>query len=264
MESQQIIYKFIIDSAFRIMGNEQHRLECNNTHDLVTTQAVKSIPNAYIYCISDNDTWYGFDLRTLYKLYINNKMKPISNPYTSRAVSTDEGTKILKKIEFLERLGFPIDCENTNYLKNLSESQKFKFYLESVFQKLYQLDYHVDSEWLLELPFDILKKLYTEVTDIWIHRIDIPKEIRKDIVKKGVIFAEPHVVNAMTNSEHNNKMLLKKVVKNLDRLITEGTNVDNRKLGATYFMIGFAIVSPKVATSYPFLLESAQAYEESD
>ena len=257
-QSKAIIYRFMCNTAFKNLGNTIYRDECNNDSDLLTVQDISQIPTAYLFCLEEQGTWYGFDLRTLNTLF--NKQNKYINPYTSRPVTESARNQINRKINLIYKLNFPIEVVD-NYYNNLSEEGKFKYYLNELFQKLYKLDYNVDVDWLHELSFQELQRLYAEVADIWSHRVPIPKELRLRIVKNGIVFAETHIIDKMKPGTLNRKLLLKKISKNLDRLITEGETVDDRKLGATYFMIGFSIVSPKVAESYPYLHDSAESYE---
>lgn len=248
-----IVRRFIIKSAVCLSGFTKNRKLCENEEDLDTTQEITNISDTYLFCLHEADSWYGFDIRTL-SIIINGPTA--INPYTQNKLSVQSVNDIQRKIKILRSLKFPLE-RNDFASHSMSEHDKFMLYVTDVFKKLHHLDYSVDRERLLELSAKELQKLYIEVNDIWIHRIgDISMEDRKRIVRNGVIFAEIHEIKQLKCTEADKDLLLRKILKNLNRLITEGLTVDDRKLGAIYFMIGLTIVSKKVAEAYPILTES--------
>lgn len=249
---QIIILKFMIHSRFWKLGEAAHRFECSNTDDFDTMKNITDIPIAYLFCLKDGTSWYGFDVRTLTTLMSSGSL---INPYTQNEFDETVVHRLRLKIRLLESLGFPIKRTESSASNTLTVDDKFKLYVHSVLQKLHFLDYTVNPMWIDELNFHQLKQLYCEVADIWQYRLGetLTQAMRKQIVKGGVIFAEPHIVKTMHSSPQNHRILLTKIIKNLDRLVTEGTTKDNRTLGAIYFMTGLSIVSPKVAEAFPAL-----------
>lgn len=255
----RIVAGSIMKFALWRLGNNHAKHKCENDADLDTTKPISKIPDSYLFCLPEGDNWYGFDIRTLL-LVIKNSKTP-NNPFTLKPIQPKVMDQITRKTNLLEKLGFPTNREGDIMYDKLSEEDKFKLYVTDVFQKLHHLDYNVDSNYLLELNAAQLQRLYLEVADIWTYRLEeLTKEQRCRIVKNGIVFAEGPSIKFTPPSDLNKPILLKKIMRNLDRIITEGVATDDRKLGATYFMIGFAIVSPKVAEIFPFLAESAEAY----
>jgi len=255
---RQTIYKFMLELSFYHLGNNKFRNQCNNVSDFETTQKITEIPAAYLYCLGEGNNHYGFDLRTLNNMIIRNRT---TNPYSFQPISENSLQAIKRKLSLIKTLGFPI-INNSNQVEinKLSPEAKFELYIEELVGHLYNLDYHIDSEWITELNFEDLKKLYAEIADIWVYRADIPDEVRKKIVKKGLIFSDAHMVKNMIFSQHNKFALLTKTLKNLQKMITDGETEEFRKLGAMYFMIGLSIVSDRVAEAYPYLRESSEAH----
>lgn len=256
---EQIVSRFVVKLMLWILGNNKYKYDCENDSDLDTIKPVEKIPDAYLFCLPDGDNWYGFDIRTLL-LVIKNSKTP-NNPFTLKPLLLETQQQIARKVKLLEKLGFPTNREAAVMYDKLPEEDKFKLYITDVFQKLHHLDYNVDSNYLLELNATQLQRLYLEVADIWTYRLaELTKEQRCNIVKNGLVFAEGPSIKFTATTDLNKPLLLKKIIRNLDRIITEGVTLDDRKMGATYFMIGFSIVSPKVAELFPFLAESAEAY----
>lgn len=251
-QNRMIILKAVINWRLARLGETSHRAECSNTEDFDTLKEISCIPVPYLFCIKDGSTWYGFDVRTLSTMI---ESSSATNPYTQNILDTPTLDRFRKKVKLLKKLGFPLARAETTASTALSESDKFTLYINRVLQKLHYLDYTVKSTWITTLSFEQLQRVYCEIADIWQYRLGdaLTSDMRKEIVKNGVIFAEAHIIKYMPPSSQNKKILLTKIVKNLDRFISEGTTKDNRTLGAIYFMTGLSIVSPQVAEAFPAL-----------
>lgn len=249
----QIIKRFILQARLKIMGSWHKRNECQNEDDLTVGTLIPNIHHVFIFCLEDNDMWYGFDIRTLNMHYISRGMKKdkFTNPYTRNVISDKFISNFKQKIHFLEKHQFP--TTHVADLSSMSEEQKRTWKVVDLFQKLHHLDFTIDSQWFMDLSIDELKKLYYNVGDVWTYRLTIPMDQRKKIVKHGIVFAEYNAVQKINDYD----IVFNKVVKNLEKIITEGQTIEDRKLGANYFMIGFVGVSEKVAEAVPHLAEAS-------
>jgi len=260
----KIVHNFLQRAILFLLGNNKYKRLCQNDSDLDTTKPIRLIPDAYLFCLQDNSAnWYGFDIRTLLQIRASNTNKDFiwKNPYTLEPLTNNVIKRIDFKATILSKFDFPTTREATLLYDKLSEAEKFNLYIIDIFQKLHHLDYTIDSNYLLELNATQLKQLYLEIADIWTYRLqDLTKEQRCKIVKNGIIFAEAPQIKALTPTAKDKQCLLKKILRNLDKLITEGETIDDKKMGATYFMLGFVLVSHKVALAYPHLAECVESY----
>lgn len=238
-------------------GEGVHARECANKEDFVTGQNIVNIPFPFIFCMKEGTYWYGFDIRSLYEFYNSNPLKFI-NPYTCTEINKDDVQKIFKKLKWLSCAGFP----STHYKKQLNAIDSFNLYVVTVFQKLNQLGFYADYKWFMDLNMYWLKKLYCEVADIWEYRSAITNKQRNEIVNTGVVFADHKSVQRMNQ---NMEMFLRKnIVRNLERLITEGCDIDSRKLGGFYFMLGLVLVSAPAAECNQALYMAASSSTDDD
>lgn len=245
------IYRAMTNWYLGTLGNCQWRQECNNDTDIDTTQEIKSLSNFLLFCLPDQDKWYGFDIRTLHTIVQLDKQ----NPYTQRPIREDQLDLIERKMKLCQRFGLTI----SNRTANLSESERFRLYVVSVFQKLHELDFDVDSQVLLDMDLAQLKKLYVEVADIWGFRLrDLPKAHKERIVQGGMVFSEAPFVQMTLDQPGNREKVLKKIVRNMERMITEGQSREDCKMGATYFMLGLALHSEQVSNAYTWLYDIMQ------
>ena len=76
------------------------------------------------------------------------------------------------------------------------------------------------------------------------------------MVNNGILFTVS--VQSVKNycSNDNSKKLLQSLLLNIiERIITEGETVEEKKLGALYTLTALVIVSQGAAESYPFLVQ---------
>ena len=229
----QIIYKVITNFYLRKLGNGQHKNKCLNDVDFYTGVEIKYIPDVYIYCINTTDKhWFGFDIRSLYH-YIQKTNNPI-NPYTMEHLSLNVQQNMQKKINMLKKLGL-----ETNITKNHNHSN-FEQKITEVFQKLRNLDFYLEAETFINLDYFALKSLYLLMNELWTKTIKISARQRKAIVQDGLVFAEANKITKMKNNATNLVILRKKIISNLDKLISDGKTLADRKCGAFHFILVFS------------------------
>ena len=259
---QQLLQGSSITSAYRRIcdtftkyflytkGQGQYVKACRNQDDFVTGQRLGNIPPVFIFCFeetSQNGGWYGFDIRSLYEFYASDAN--FINPYTCQPINNRITTDLIKKIRWVQKLGFPIRHQS----QALTVQDAFCLRVITAFQKLNQLGFYVDYKWYMNLNIDELKRLYREVADVWNYRLDISTETKHRIVSNGVVFADTKSIDS-----HSDLQTVRNIVlRNAERIIDEGYATDDRKLGAFYFMIGLVIVSPEAASSNEALFLSA-------
>jgi hypothetical protein len=232
------------------IGNGHASQNCQNDSDFVTGQPIQKISPVFIYCLQEGSSWYGFDIRSFHEYYLHHDHKFV-NPYTFEPINNRDVVKMMRKIKWLDRLKFPIG----HHQVELNEKDHFRLKVVSIFQQLSQLGFYVDYNWFNELDLRMLKQLYYEIADIWDYRLDISRAQKRLVVRNGVVFAE---YNSIKNYDDRFELLLrKKILRGLERLITEGDTLDNRKLGGYYFMLGFVQISEAAADSNPALFIAA-------
>ncbi len=222
---------------------------CNNDTDFCSLDTIDETPVDYFYSFKDVDNfYYWFDIRSLYKLFVLNKLD--NNPYTRNKLSCHEKEKIVNLFEYKIKRGICMEYQDTNHL--LSKEQLFNQKVINVFQKIDELNYNTNIDWFNKLSLYQLKILYRELEDIWNYRAQLSENIKKNIIGDNKIFTIPYKSLMIIKSLEKLRDI---VLTDINTLISNGKTRDDSILGATYVLSGLVLVSKKCAESYPFLLQ---------
>ena len=186
-----------------------------------------------------------YDIRGLYKLYLikTAELEPMIDPYTSLELSQDLIDGILKKIRFMKALGF-------QYGKKTKAPDEVR--IKEIIRLLGKYGYYVPSEYFHDLSSEDLKTIYYECSVTW-DTYGLTNKEKQSIVKNGHIFNDSCKIFEIPNEMH--KLLVDRVLGDMERMLTEGKTVDNRRAGAFYLMIGFAKAIPEIMDEIPILDE---------
>jgi hypothetical protein len=114
------------------------------------------------------------------------------------------------------------------------------------------LDNYTNSEWFKNLNIYQLFDLYLIMEDIWNYRSNMTIESKKKIVKDGLLFTYPKMMIKSIKS----KIKLQNIILNdFSRLITEGIDREERKLGAIFILTGLVEVSHEASDALPHLIQ---------
>ncbi len=249
-KDKKTIYKFMIRSYYLILAKYKHNSnsQIKNAIDFCTATPIDLIPFCYRYYVYEENRSYLFDIRSLYKLIISDT--PKKNPYSRKAFTIKDLKGIHKKILFIMKMGF----HALHSHKSLTNEEKINEYIVSTFHKLYQMDFYVHSEMFTSLDFNLLKKLYYEIYDIWNYRLGLSFSDKRKIITNGIVFAEWQSVSNMQPNQID--ILRIKILRGVNRLISEGSDSESRKMGANYFMLGLVQVSEAASLAMPTLFDS--------
>ena len=236
----------LIQSAFR-RWLIQRRKKCVNDTDILTFISKYDIPEKYFYIFSDNVSKknYGYDIRTLIQI-INSEYQ--SCPYTFRSFTDNEKNIINNYVNKLSISGIDLNIEK----KVLTFEEETEMKIKDVFYQINMLDNYTNHNWFKELSLFKLMELYLKMEDIWNYRSSMTMESKQKIVGNGVVFNIPPNIIKYQKS----KLKLQNVI--LDeflRMINEGINRDEKKLGAILILTGLVEVSPEAADALPHLIQ---------
>lgn len=221
---------------------------CVNENDILTFTCKYEIPNKYFYIFKDSVTKkrYAYDFRTLLKIIESNYQ---SCPYTFRNFTDQEKEDIyLYKIKLIN-LGIDVEIEK----KILSFEEETEMKTKDIFYEINMLDNYTNHFWFSNLELHELITLYLKMQDLWNYRTDMSIEAKKRIIANGTVFNVPLYIIKNQKS----KIKLQNVILNeFSRLITEGINVDERKLGAMLILTSLVEVSHDAASALPHLIQN--------
>jgi len=223
------------------------RKYCINDTDILTFISKYDIEEKYFYIFYDNVTKkkYAYDIRTLAQI-LNSEYK--SCPYTFRLFNDYEKEKISNYINTLIINNIDIDIEK----KVLTFEEETNMKIKDIFYEINMLDNYTDPEWFKELSLFNLMELYLKMEDIWNYRSSMTLESKQRIVKNGIVFnIPPNIIKYQKN-----KLKLQNVILDeFKRMISEGINRDEKKLGAILILTGLVEVSSDAANALPHLIQ---------
>lgn len=240
---QSLIRKYLLRS----------RYNCVNQVDFYTQDALINTPSPYFITLCDETTsiTYGYDLRSLKRLLHDSKV----NPFTTKDFTLRMLMKAFATIKRTEQLGYSCDI----IPDKMTKEQEYRALVLTVFQKINMLGNYADDSWYLELTIDQLKKLYVGAEDIWNYRTQMPVDEKCKIVKSGSIFVETSRVKTMKSEQHRELSVM--IIQEFDRIVSEGINIECKKLGAMLALTALTEVSTKAAAAMPMYV---QHYQESE
>jgi hypothetical protein len=124
--------------------------------------------------------------------------------------------------------------------------------IKDLFYRINMLDNYTDPLWFKHLSFTQLLTLYIKAEDIWNYRSNMNIESKKKIVNNGIAFNIPH---HLLKTIKNYMKLQNIILDEFMRLITEGVDRDERKLGAILLLTALVEVSGDAANALPHLVQ---------
>jgi len=256
-----LLKKIIIQERF-YLNNEQsivtiqkyfrkwlvlRRKYCINDTDILTFISKYDIEEKYFYIFYDYVTKkkYAYDIRTLAQI-LDSEYK--SCPYTFRLFNDYEKEKISNYIDTLIINNIDINIEK----KVLTFEEETNMKIKDIFYEINMLDNYTDPEWFKDLSLFNLMELYLKMEDIWNYRSSMTLESKQRIVKNGIVFnIPPNIIKYQKN-----KLKLQNVILDeFKRMISEGINRDEKKLGAILILTGIVEVSSDAANALPHLIQ---------
>ncbi len=220
---------------------------CINDTDILTFDNISDIPKNLLYIFKDKNTNnnFAYDIRTM--IQIMNNDKP-SCPYTCREYTIEEKIDIINEIDKRKRIGIKMDIEKIQ----LKPEEETEMRMIDVFHKINLLGNYTSHLWMKRLTNNQLIKFYTEAEDLWSYRLGMTHNDRKKYVKHGHAFLIP--VEVVKNYNNLNK-LRNVCLDEIERFVTNGLGVEERKLGAMWMLMAFVEVSFEAAEALPHLVQ---------
>ena len=271
---QKCVRFYLIKKYINLHGPGFHnKTQCSNDVDFCTLDNLISIPyNQFISFKDANEHIYGFDVLSLYNLFIkvtkNNKTRTqndlnlsnngslnVQNPFTNICFSYKILKQLLDYIKLSGLLKIHIDL-NYDDLACLSINKQTEMKILTLFQRIDSLGNYTNIKWFLDLGKYDLIRFIRELTDIWNYRANLSQEIRREIVPPhGNPFYDEHLsVNNLP--QYNFTQIRKYSINIIDLMINRGINENSCLLGSYYVLCALTIVSSEAANTLPWLYEA--------
>jgi len=223
------------------------RKECTNDCDMLTLSSIYDIHSNYFYIFYDKFTnkKFGYDIRNLYAIIISENQ---TCPYTFRSFTGEEKDDIINYCQMLEDNGINIGLEKVNF----NAEQELEMKMKSIFHKINMLDNYTNYLWFKNLNLYQCIDLYIRSEDIWNYRSGMDLEAKKRIVESGCVFNIPlNIIKNIKTKSRVQHLLLDE----FNKIVSEGVNKDEKKLGAILILTGLVEVSKDAAESLPHLVQ---------
>jgi hypothetical protein len=234
-----------------------NRKICTNTDDFITMEPVEEINFHQFISYKDNDNFiYGFDITSLYNLFLKSKNSDLlQNPY-NRNVIPEFVMKTIKTIVRLSKiLKINVNLQFEDDTKNISNEKAVELRALSLFQNIDALGNYSNPQWFLSLNRNQLIKFVRELCDIWNYRAQLSNESKRNICPPvGDPFR--NVSMPYIHTEENMSNVRKVILEVLEKLVNSGVDKDSKALGAYYVLGSLTLVNESAATSLPWLFQS--------
>lgn len=244
---------------------------CSNDVDFCTLDNLNNIPyNQFISFKDDNEHIYGFDVLSLYNLFMkvtkNNKTRianelnssnllNVQNPFTNIFFSYNVLKQLLEYIRLSNLLKIHIDL-NYDDLAHLSINKQAEMKILTLFQRIDSLGNYTNIKWFLELDKYGLIRFIRELVDIWNYRANLSQETKREIVPpRGNPFYDEHI-NVNNLPQYNFTQIRKYSIAIIDLMINKGINENSCLLGSYYVLCALTMVSSEAANTLPWLYEA--------
>jgi len=225
-----------------------------NSTDICTMESVTTIPFLYRWSYADSKKhcWI-FDIRSLSMMRIQDSGTILLNPYTREEISGKAYENFQKRCQQLRNHKYCL--LHTNDI-DLTEEQLWHQKVLDITMKYDTLGYHISLDWFNELSALQCYVFYYELWELWIYRLHLTTAIKNLVVpswnEEATLLFKWLPVEI--RNKRDRKWWQKNILDILEKLVS-GKEKDHRTLGALYGMTAFAITSPSVRDSYPWLVE---------
>jgi len=246
-----------------------NRSLCSNDVDFCTLDSLNNISyNQFISFKDSNSHIYGFDIKSLYNLFIksgnakkasnnNSNSSNVQNPFTNVCFSHSIFEQLLEYIRLTKLLKLELDL-NYDELIILSIHKQLEMKILTLFQRIDSLGNYTNIKWFMELDKYGLIQFIRELADIWNYRANLTQETKRAIVPpSGNLFNSEHInININSLPQYNFIQIKKYAIQIIDLLINKGINENSCVLGSYYVLSALTMVSNEAAISLPWLYEA--------
>ena len=240
-----------IQSVFR-GWNIRRRSKPNNIEDCGTLENLLEILIEYYIQYQDatDNLWYGFDIRTLESIL---ESKHPVNPYNTKDLK--QNNKLMANYTHKKSFLLENNRKMSHDSPKLTESQRFSQFVVRVFQKFDELGQYTDTEWFTMLSLEQLKQFYHLANDMFDYRAQLTDEMKKNIVKNGLIFHNFKSTLSKFKNIHI-RILQVEILREMERVVDEGVDKEFKILGMNLILSALVEVGHRASLALPHLVQS--------
>jgi len=242
-----------------------NRKICVNNEDFATLDDIKEINFSQFYSYTENNEnlidkqhVYGFDICSLYNYLIKNRNNS-KNPYTRSKFPSSIILDLRKIIRYTKFLNIPMTIkfdEQPQQVNELNTIASINQRIVEIFQKIDEMGYYTNSEWLINLPHPHCKGFLRDLHDIWNHRLNIDASMKRRIIPpNGNPFQLCHI-NVFQMQQDNVIQTKRNCIKIIEKFVTSGISNSDRYLGSSHVLTALTLHSQPAAEALPWFFQS--------
>ena len=232
---------------------------CKNSSDFFTMDEVSQIPyNQFISVRCNNNIW-GFDLLSLFNLFIKTENTVIFNPYSREELDYKILLNIKKIIHMAPILNNPVNIVLNAHNDKFCKRKNLEFKCLDLFHEIDELGNYTKAEWFLSLNKYEIIRFIRELIDIWEYRAQLSSATKAKICYP---YGQPFLYYLNIRSPISTSLLqIQDVALNIiGKFIQTALNKENRILGANFVLCALTLVNSEAAESLPWLYQSVINY----
>jgi len=252
---QKFYRGYLIRHYLKLLGPAlKTRTMCKNSTDFFTLEELKDIPYSQFFSYQENSNIWGFNILSIYNLFIKNNNKDVYNPYTREIINYNIFNIIKKIVKLSKILDNPTNIVLNNDEMSITPKKRNEMKCLELFQIINQLGNYSDYSWFMNLNRQYLIRFIRELIDIWEYRAELSNDVKCQICYpygNPFRFADISHLNTM-----NYIQLQKTILSVIGQFITKGTSQEHCNLGASYVLCSLTLVSSAAAEALPWLYHS--------
>ena len=235
-----------------------NRSLCNNDEDFLTGETMNEVSADQFSSYTTSDGFvYGFDIISLYNLKSKSNTKNVLNPYTREPIPMS----VFVDLNILIRISnsvydSSIDVSFDMPVAASSGDMSIEERVVELFDSIASHGYYPTIDWFMELERRDLIKMLRELSDIFLYRASIPRDIQVRICPINPFRSMSTMVDIMQSYEDIlvSRDILLYVASSV---VMSGVATTDRALGTIVFLQALTLVSNGARDSYPLFYESA-------
>jgi hypothetical protein len=226
---------------------------CKNDTDFFTLEQLSEIPNDHFFAFKEHNNVWGFNIISIYNLFVKTSAKEILNPYTREKIDPAVFHSIKSYVKLSSIVGKKINLNLINEEEKVSFKKQNENKSLELFQRINELGHYSLNTWFLNLSRSELICFVRELMDIWEYRAELSRATKCQICFPT---GNPFHYNIRILYNSNYYQLQQKVLLIISEFITKGISDEFSNLGVSYVLCALTIVSPPAAEAMPWFYNS--------
>ena len=252
---QKYIRGYIVRLDHKLRGKAfLNRALCMNATDFFTLENISDIDNNAFFSIKCEDAIWGFNIISIYNLFIKSNDNIILNPYTRERFHYSIFNTLKRLVRLSKILYNPVNIILNSDESALSIKKRTELKCLEIFQYIDELGNYTDSKWFITLNRTQLIRFVRELIDIWEYRAQLDMTTKKDICNP---YGNPFryiVLGSLNNL--GLIQLQKSILGVIEQFVKKGVDREACNLGASYVLCGLTLVNHDAALALPWLYQS--------